>query len=167
MRGFLGFPLAEKPAAELAALALPKGKKLLAPDLHLTIKFLSEFSQDSFVRTLPELCALGKPPVDFVIAGSIVAWPTVIALECEGNDSLTIWRNEVNELLERRGFIHERHPEFRPHITLARGKGIVPDAMAEAFRGRKIFLRAPALYRSEHEESGRRHREILTPLFHS
>ncbi len=178
MRGFFAFGIEDDFSAELngAALAFPPDpalKFLLPVDYHVTIKFLSEFSSTDFFAGLPELCALGAPPASALVAGPLALWPTVLALECEPSAALVAWHREVNALLERRGFLRERHPRFRPHITLARRKpeSKIPSLHAHlthvehAFRGRPISLQAPALWQSRAEESGRRHQPLLSPLF--
>ena len=178
MRGFVAFGLDAGFSAQLRAEAetfpLDPGLKLLLPaDYHVTIKFLSNFSSTDFFGILDELCALGKPPAQSLRAGKIAIWPTVIALECEPSDELRAWHSQVNSLLERKGFIQERHPRFSPHITLARHKAgqVLPEVeshlpkVESAFSGKIVPVEAPALWKSEPEETGRRHRPILTPLF--
>lgn len=178
MRGFFAFGLAPHFASELrsAAEAFPPDpalKLLLPADYHVTIKFLSEFSSTDFFACLDELSALGAPPLEGLRAGKIALWPTVLALECEPTEELRAWHARVNSLLERKGFIRERHPRFSPHITLARHKAgqTLPGVeshlpkVASAFSGKIVPVEAPALWRSEPEESGRRHRAILSPLF--
>lgn len=177
MRGFVAFGIGEAFAAELFAFAseLPgEGLSLLpSTDLHVTLKFLSEFSSDVFVRTLPELCALGPPPAKGLLAGQAAPWPTVVALECHPSPELVRWHGDLNALLERKGFLHERHPRFRPHITLARRKGVKGSHELAAFlkekgralEGRFVPLEAAALWQSQAEETGRRHKPYLSPLF--
>lgn len=178
MRGFMAFGVdagfSAHLRAEAEAFPLDSALKLLHPaDYHVTIKFLSNFSSTEFIACLEELCAIGKPPADSLRAGQIALWPTVIALECEPTEELRAWHGKVNSLLERKGFIQERHPRFSPHITLARHKAgqALPGVeshlpkVASAFSGKIVPVEAPALWRSEPEESGRRHRAILTPLF--
>lgn len=178
MRGFFAFGIAEDFSAKLraAAEALPPDpalKPLLPADYHVTIKFLSNFSSTDFFVCLEELCAIGKPPAESLRAGKIALWPTVLALECEPTEALRAWHAQVNSLLERKGFIHERHPRFSPHITLARRKAgqALPGVEAHlpevelAFSGQAVPVDAPALWKSEAEETGRRHRPILSPLF--
>lgn len=178
MRGFVAFGIEPEFASRLRAVAesFPPepALKLLPPaDYHVTIKFLSNFSSTDFFGCLDALCAIGKPPADSLRAGKIALWPTVLVLECEPTEELRIWHSRVNELLERKGFIRERHPRFSPHITLARRKAgrALPEVEAHlsgiesGFAGKIVPLRAPALWKSEAEETGRRHRPILSPLF--
>jgi 2'-5' RNA ligase len=178
MRGFVAFGLDAQFSALLRAEAetfpLDPALKLLLPgDYHVTIKFLSNFSSTDFFSCLDELCAIGKPPANSLRAGKIALWPTVIALECEPTEELREWHSRVNALLERKGFIQERHPRFSPHITLARHKAgqALPEVeshlpkVASAFSGMIVPVEAPALWKSEPEETGRRHRAILSPLF--
>lgn|GEM_PF-6086578 len=180
MRGFFAFGVGELFSAELDVLLKtlppePKLKSLHWEDFHVTIKFLSEFSSTKFFACLPELCALGKPPEDSLKAGRLALWPTVLVLECEPSEALVRWHRSVNQLLERKGFLHERHPRFHPHITLARRKPEHKLETVEAwlrepahcgqFEGRAIHLTAPMLWRSQAEETGRRHQPLLSPLF--
>lgn len=178
MRGFVGFAVGEGFAAELAAFRerMPaEGLSFLAtPDLHVTLKFLSEFSSAVFARALPEICALGPAPATALKAGKVALWPTVVALECFPCPELVRWHAELNGLLEAKGFLQERHPKFNPHVTLARVKRndkVSPALSAwleengRAFEGRDVPLEAPALWQSQAEETGRRHRPFLSPLF--
>jgi 2'-5' RNA ligase len=178
MRGFLAFGLDAPFSAELAAFAatLPREAKLeplAAADYHVTIKFLSEFSSTKFVECLGELTALGAPPAHALRAGKLALWPTVLALECEASAELADWHARVNALLERKGFLHERHPRFHPHVTLARRKaGFRLPAVEELletsgsrFAGRAVEVGAPLLWRTEPDGTGRRHLPYLSPLF--
>lgn len=179
MRGFFGFSVGEEFARELEAFtagwpADPSLRPIWVADLHVTIKFLSEFSSEVFVRVMPELVALGPPPADALRAGKIALWPTVVALECEPSLALVEWHRRVNAFLEGKGFITERHPKFHPHVTLARRRGrekLSPELLAvlereaDRYRGREVPLKAPCLFQSQAEETGRKHRPILSPLF--
>lgn len=142
---------------------------LLDPaDYHVTLKFLSEFSSERFFECLPDICALGPPPESSLTAGKLALWPTVLALECEAAPAMVQWQKRLNELLEKKGFLKERHPAFRPHVTLARlkaGAKAVPLEGEGRFAGRIVPLRPPALWRSRPPETGRRHEELLCPLF--
>lgn len=177
MRGFLAFGIAADLTAELkqAVSAVPGGELALLhpPDYHLTIKFLSEFSSTRFFSCLEELSALGAPPANAFLAGRLVLWPMVLALECEPSEEMRRWHGSVNTLLESKGFLRERHPSFRPHITLARRRPERKYPEAERhllgagglFAGRAITLEPPALWRSQAEGTGRRHEAILSVLF--
>ena len=153
-----------------------KHKRLLPPEQLATIKFLSEYSSTVFFDCLPELCALGPPPKDSLIAGKLALWPTVLVLECEPSEALRAWHREVNTFLERKGFLIERHPRFQPHISLARkkpehklisleGEGGFLEKQRDHFKDRPVPLTAPLLWRSQAEETGRKHWPLLSPLF--
>ncbi len=175
----MGFGVAEGFAAELRSFAESIGagaglRLMHASDLHVTLKFLSEFSSVEFARCLPELAALGPPPAATMRAGAVALWPTVVALECEASAELVSWKEALNSLLERRGFIKERHPAYHPHVTIARigaaAKGnrelaARVEERSRAFEGRQVPLVPPALWQSQAEETGRRHRPFLSPLF--
>lgn len=179
MRGFYGFSVGDQFALELGQFtaswpADPGLRPTWVADLHVTIKFLSEFSSDVFVRELPGLLELGPPPSDALRAGKIALWPTVVALECEPSVALVEWHRKVNAFLEGKGFIHERHPKFHPHVTLARRRGrekLSPELLrvlereADRYVDREVPLRRPTLFQSQAEETGRKHRPILSPLF--
>jgi 2'-5' RNA ligase len=178
MRGFFAFGIAPEFARQIAEFVerLPPNRlvqPLLPADYHVTIKFLSEFSSTRFIAILGELCELGGPPTGSLKAGQLALWPTVVVLECEADEALRAWHARVNLLLEQAGFLRERHPQFHPHITLARRK---PGAKLDAieahlefcraeFCGTEIPLVAPALWRSQPEDTGRRHQPFLSPLF--
>jgi 2'-5' RNA ligase len=177
MRGFFAFAVRDAFALELerAARSLPASPKLtplLPADYHVTIKFLSEFSSTNFFACLPELCALGAPPADSLRAGKLALWPTVLALECEPTPALVAWHLRVNVLLERRGFIKERHARYNPHVTLARRKEgwRLPEVeaalalSAEKFRGAPVPVEPPVLWRTQPDGTGRRHLPLLSPL---
>jgi 2'-5' RNA ligase len=178
VRGFFAFGIKPDFSAELkrALDAFPPDpnlKPLLPADYHVTIKFLSEFSSTDFFACLGELSALGPPPPNSLAAARLALWPTVLALECEPGDALVQWQSQVNALLERKGFKKERHPRFRPHITLARRKPGQKLPRIEAhlesgqkkFEGKIIPLESPALWKSQAEETGRRHQPLLSVLF--
>ena len=178
MRGFFAFGVSTEFSRELkkAIDAFPNDtslKPLLPADYHVTIKFLSKFSSTEFFGCLEELCRLGMPPANSLSAGKLALWPTVLALECEPNEELRAWHGKVNALLERKGFIQERHPRFHPHITLARRKLGQKLLETEAYLTKvenlfsegAIPLTAPALWKSQAEETGRRHQPMLSPIF--
>lgn len=174
MRGFVAFGIEPEFSARLQTAAAgfaadPALSLLHSADYHVTIKFLSEFSSTIFFETLEALSALGPPPRQSLTAGKIRLWPTVLVLEATPSEELRAWHREVNALLERRGFIQERHPLFRPHITLGRrkpGREIQVWAVPEdSFAGENIPVTAPMLWRSQSLETGRRHQELLSILF--
>lgn len=179
MRGFLGFNVGEEFARELESFVsgLPPDpflKPVWVADFHVTVKFLSEFSSEVFLRALPELVELGPPPVGSLRAGLLAVWPTVVALECEASAEFREWHRLVNAFLEGKGFIRERHPRFRPHVTLARKKGLgnlgedvarALSAASDRYVGVSVPLRALTLFQSQAEETGRKHRPILSPLY--
>ncbi|MGZ3694706.1 MAG: 2'-5' RNA ligase family protein [Bdellovibrionota bacterium] len=178
MRGFFAFGVELEFSLELRKTIVnfpadPGFKLLLPADYHVTIKFLSEFSSTDFFACLDELCELGRPPANALRAGKLALWPTVLALECTPSEELKIWHGKVNALLERKGFIKERHPLFHPHITLARRKmgskssGVIAhlQSVENIFNGRLVPLTAAALWKSQAEETGRRHQELLSLIF--
>jgi len=178
VRGFLAFGIKDAFTAELESYAAewqpdPNLSHLLPVDYHITIKFLSEFSSLRFLQCLPEICNLGNPPPHAFRAGAVAIWPSVVALECEPSKEMRDWHGEVNGLLERKGFLQERHPTFHPHITLARRKenekhGELQRFLLERgkeFAGRMIPVEAPALWRSQPDGMGRRHLPYLSPLY--
>ena len=177
MRGFLAFGVHHEFSVKLTAAAetfpaIAKLDLLFPADHHITIKFLCEFSSNEFFASLSELCALGAPPRNCLHAGQLALWPTVLALECHPSPGLLAWHSQVNALLEKKGFLKERHPGFRPHITLARKKPGRNQAaethlkgLANRFAGDPIPLEAPALWLSQREETGRRYQPILSPVF--
>ncbi len=177
MKGFLAFGVSAASSAVLTKIFAglpPAGLRAVDPtDYHVTIKFLSEFSSTDFFASLPEITELGNPPVASLRAGDLALWPTVLALECDATDELRAWHGEVNRLLERKGFLRERHPRFLPHVTLARrtpGKRL-PELEArlekahDALRGQSIELEKPALWKTEPDGTGRSHLPFLSPLF--
>jgi len=178
MRGFFAFPVEKEFSGELNQLIAgvsPSGflLPLFAAEYHVTLKYLSNFSSTEFFHCLKEVLPLGAPPRDGLRAGVIALWPTVLVLEGRANEELLDWQSRVNELLERKGFIKNRHPIFKPHITLARlkspasGRALSASIaqIAGALEGRNIPLGPPTLWRSEAEETGIRHRAFMSVLF--
>lgn len=178
MRGFLGFPVEPEFGARLGDsvadwAGLAGLKPVPRPDLHLTVKFLGDFSTTEFYSHLDHFRALGAPPAAAFTTGRLAVWPTVLVLECVASERAAEWQSLWNESLERKGFLKERHPLFRPHVTLARWQGQLPPAglaaavekNAGAFTGGCLPLQPLTLYQSQAEETGRRHRPFLSIWF--
>lgn len=178
MRGFFAFPVEREFSKRLEKAIHPIATNLdlsvlMPEEYHVTIKYLSHFSSTYFFECLEDIAAVGVPPRDSLKAGALVLWPTVLVLECSASDELMAWQHQVNTLLERRGFIKNRHPLFKPHITLARRIRLEKDNVLEKqilelkglFLGEGIPLKPPALWRSQAVETGRRHQDFLSLIF--
>ena len=129
MRLFVGIPLANRIAQELAAICGrlrpdAPGLRWSAPESwHITLQFLGTGSAEQLDCLTRRLAEVGSAPV-LVRLGSLSVFDRagVFLVEVELTPELEKLQQRVVDATAQCGFVAEQRP-YRPHITLARAKG--------------------------------------------
>ncbi len=127
-------------AIELAELALPEGFPRGSPSAsrHLTLRFLGEIPSEAVERARAafEEAAGRSAPFRLTVAG-FGAFPDLqrpriaFAAVAEGRAEVITLAGRLDDALAARGFAREGRP-FVPHVTVARGRPSLPDAVRRA-----------------------------------
>lgn len=141
-RAFVAIPMPEDAAARLAGLArgLTVGRRVPEENLHLTLAFLGEVTDEGLEELHETLSGLRAAPVDLRFAGlgtfgddrPRALWAAVVA-----EPALATLQKDVERAVRRAGLAPEAR-RFVPHVTLARLKGRREDAapLARFLEGR-------------------------------
>jgi len=177
MRLFLGMPWPEASAADLALRArVWEGRPALRPvrpeNWHVTLRFLGETPEDQVpaLVQLLEAWAHKRGPLTFVDRG----WgcfgsyenPRVVTLALEALPEVRRVIEAFHKTLDTAGFPGDGKA-WKPHLTLAYGRGGHPGPWPEAQPGGRppvVFPRA-VLYESELGPGGSVYRQLATVKF--
>lgn len=133
MRAFIGCPLADADAKLLSAWMhahLGAGwRPTLMSNLHLTLCFLGEQTAAALAALTAGLHALGPLPEARGRGTRVLPFPEpvapLLALELTPDAGLLALHARVTEVATGLGLAADPGP-FRPHVTLARGRGSYP-----------------------------------------
>jgi 2'-5' RNA ligase len=129
MRLFVGIPLADRVAQELAAICgrlrpdAPGLRWSALESWHITLQFLGNGNAEQLDCLTRRLAEVGSAPVP-VLLGSLGIFDRagVFLVEVELTPELRRLQQRVVDATALCGFVAEQRP-YRPHITLARAKG--------------------------------------------
>lgn len=162
MRVFVAIDLPDHVRAEIETLqsALPTGRRVPAENLHLTLNFLGEQTEDAIEEAHQALSTVNAPAFDLQLAsvGSFgTRSPQVIFAEVSQCPDLLELETRTTRSLRTSGLEFQKR-RFRPHVTIARLPKFlsafeldrVRDCLAEhaAFRGSQFRVTGFQLYRS-------------------
>ncbi len=123
MRCFIGLEVPDAQANTLSRLVdrLSVGRIVPAENLHLTLAFLGDVSNDDLTELHEALTSLSAPGFPLKIKGLDVFGrrPRAIWAGVEPNASLTHLQSKVTSAARRAGLTLERR-RFVPHVTLTR-----------------------------------------------
>lgn len=127
MRSFVALTLPEAALAPLVALQdrLPAGRPVTEENLHLTLAFLGDQSEEALEALHDALSTLRAAPVTLTLSGAALFGGSkgqVVGLEADGGPALLHLHERVKARLHSAGVDFDRK-RFRPHVTLARLKG--------------------------------------------
>lgn len=127
MRLFVALSLPETARSTLAALQarFPTGRPVPLENLHLTLAFLGDQTDETAEALHDTLQTLRAPALPLTLAGGTVyggRHGQAIALEADGGAALTALHDRVMSRMRGVGVAPERR-RFRPHVTLARMGG--------------------------------------------
>ncbi|MFW2543222.1 RNA 2',3'-cyclic phosphodiesterase [Primorskyibacter sp. 2E107] len=137
MRLFVSLNLPEDPLTVLSAVQdrLPGDlRRVPEENLHLTMAFLGDVSEDLAQAAHEGLETIRAPKVDLALTGATVyggRHGQALALEAEGEAPLHELHDRIRARLRGAGVTLERR-RFRPHVTLARLPGRVDPGPALA-----------------------------------
>ncbi|MCX6878765.1 MAG: RNA 2',3'-cyclic phosphodiesterase [Verrucomicrobia bacterium] len=134
-RMFVAIDLPAQVAESLARLdpQLPGLRWLGASQLHLTLCFIAAVAEDLEARLIAELAAVCVPPFPLALKGldcfARIRQPAVVWVGVESAlPSLFRLQSQVRDAVFAAGLTPHKKP-FRPHITVARCKGLADDAL--------------------------------------
>lgn len=139
-RLFIALPV--RAAPPLAALLdrlgrMPRAvRPVQADQLHLTLKFLGDVKREAIdaIRDILDEIARSTPPFTWSVqelgAFPNAARPRVVWAGCVPPEPLTILAGLIEDGLITHGFERDRNA-FRPHLTLARIRGPVPQELRD------------------------------------
>ncbi|ABD53445.1 RNA 2',3'-cyclic phosphodiesterase [Jannaschia sp. CCS1] len=172
MRAFVALPLTDPAIDALTRVqsTLPTGKPVPEENLHLTLAYLGEVSED-VLETLHDMLSAARLPsadIAFEGLGTFAEMERGLTFGAVApSDALTALQTKVAQLARQAGVLLPRR-RFRPHVTLTRAnrqpKGPTRDRLASAI-GTPIKVpgftaRTANLYESTLTPSGARH-EVL------
>lgn len=168
MRLFIALSLPETARATLEALQarFPVGRTVPFDNLHLTLAFLGDRTEEEAEAIHEGLQTLRSPAQRLTLSNGTVLGGRhgqAIALEADGGDDLTTLHNRVLSRLRGAGIAPERR-RFRPHVTLSRmggreNAGPVLAVLASATVG-PFVCDAVSLYASTLHPDGAVHEEL-------
>ncbi|MBV8121993.1 MAG: RNA 2',3'-cyclic phosphodiesterase [Alphaproteobacteria bacterium] len=140
----IGFPPELKLRLSLLCSGIPKARWVDPGNLHLTLRFIGEISEDVAADVDQALAKLRARRFSLRLAGTGVFGgdrPRSLWVGVERNPDLTTLRDKIEQALTRVGLPPEPR-KFAPHVTLARLQNPPFDKIAE-------FLAAHAGFRAE------------------
>lgn len=152
-RLFVAIDLPEQLKATLAGFTpeLPAAGWVVAEDLHLTLRFIGEVDQETFssIRTALSGIDFAAFPLTLRSVGHFPPGkrPRVLWIGMDRCDQLIQLQQEVELALTETGLPVEERP-FSPHITIARLKETLPEAVTR-FETRHCDFACPAFEVSE------------------
>lgn len=133
------------------------------PNLHLTLRFLGECSDEQIEQLCDSTAQLSLPSFEIITNGALllpIKRPRILALSIRLNDGLAELVRSINQITNSSEFIQEKHP-FLPHITVARWKIPPHNLPPIKFHGaRRQMVKEFHLYKSESTETG----SVYTPI---
>lgn len=140
----IGFPPELKLRLSLLCSGIPKARRVDPGNLHLTLRFIGEISEDLAADVDDALIQLRARRFSLQLAGTGVFGgdrPRSLWVGVERNPDLVALRDKIEQALTRIGLPPEPR-KFAPHVTLARLQNPPLDKLAE-------FLAAHAGFRAE------------------
>jgi len=172
MRLFIAIPLPESVKEHLSHLEQPnEGIKWQDGQYHLTLKFLGETDEGKAVEVQEKLTKIDFPAFRMSLNGFGYfpqgRQPKVLWVGIEKNKKLVELQKKIEAICCSLGFEPENRP-FKPHITLARMKGVAKrDVMSfinqhKQFRIPEVPINEFVLYESKLRSDGALHIRLKT-----
>ncbi|TMV06859.1 RNA 2',3'-cyclic phosphodiesterase [Ruegeria sediminis] len=122
MRSFIAIPVADDTAKALAALQrrLAVGRPLPRDNLHLTLAFLDDQSEETLEALHEELQQIRCAPFALSLAG-LGQYGRAVHLVVSDTPALTALHGSIGRAVSRAGISLPRR-RFRPHVTIIRLK---------------------------------------------
>lgn len=163
MRSFIAISLSDDAKAAFAPLqrALPVGRLVSSENMHLTLAFLDDQTEETLEALHEELLTLTAPPFGVTFSG-IESFGQVLAVVVEDCPALISLHRKIQTAMRRAGIVLPRR-RFRPHVTIARFKPGQREAVQLVQRPRttsalpKMPVTGFTLYQSALRPEGARH----------
>ena len=159
MRAFVGCPLSERERQAIGAWLdvrpLPGWRRVPPANLHLTLGFFGEQPEELLTRLAHRLRTAILPAACRSHGGRVRPFPDsaapLLVLELDATADLQALQDRIATLSASIGLPRDARP-FRPHITLARGRGDALDTIC----GIELEFRELCIYHSIHQPGGGR-----------
>ncbi|WP_170759264.1 RNA 2',3'-cyclic phosphodiesterase [Ruegeria lacuscaerulensis] len=166
MRSFIAISLSDDVKAAFAPLqrALPVGRLVSSDNMHLTLAFLDDQTEETLEELHEELSILSAPPFGVTFSG-IESFGQVLAVVVEDCPALIALHQKIQTAMRRAGIVLPRR-RFRPHVTIARFKPGQREAVQLVQRPRtmsalpKMPVTGFTLYQSTLRPEGARHEAL-------
>lgn len=138
MRSFIAISLSDDVKEALAPLqrALPVGRLISSDNMHLTLAFLDDQTEETLEELHEELLILSAPPFGVTFLG-IESFGQVMAVVVQDCPALITLHRKIQTAMRRAGIVLPRR-RFRPHVTIARFKPGQREAVQLAKRPRTL-----------------------------
>jgi 2'-5' RNA ligase len=159
MRAFIGCPLSDRERRAIGAWLdvrpLPGWRRVPLANLHLTLGFFGEQPEELLLLLAHRLRTAILPAACRSRGGRVRPFPAgdapLLALELAATDQLVALHTAIGAMSASLGLPGDSRP-FRPHITLARGRGDAPDTTCDI----ELDFREVCIYHSIHGADGTR-----------
>lgn len=146
-RLFTAIPMPEEIADQLDGLChgLPAIRWADPGAFHLTLRFLGEVEQGTFVEIGVALAAISRPPFDLRLKGLGTfpprGAPQTLWAGVEPSEALTALRRRIDRALDAIGVAPDRR-RFVPHVTIGRFRALPPEARFGSWLGPRALFRS-------------------------
>ena len=159
MRAFIGCPLSDRERRAIGAWLdvrpLPGWRRVPLANLHLTLQFLGDQPEELLMLLARRLRTAILPAACSSRGGRVRPFPAgdapLLALELAATDQLVALHTAIGAMSASLGLPSDSRP-FRPHITLARGRGDAPDTTCDI----ELDFQEVCVYHSIHRPGGTR-----------
>ncbi|MEL6148310.1 MAG: RNA 2',3'-cyclic phosphodiesterase [Chloroflexota bacterium] len=114
--------------ADLCNVSIPTARRVHPDDFHLTLRFIGSTDDATLKRYRDALATVKAAPFDLCIKGAgrfpenPNRPPTVLWIDVVNTPELLTLHAAVSDVLRAGGLPDDRHPNYNPHVTLARLK---------------------------------------------
>lgn len=144
MRSFLAIALSPQTRSVLTGLQrnLRAGRLVNPENLHVTLAFLGDQSEEALEALHEELSSLSSPAFELNLRGVGCfggECPRIVHAEVEASDAMTVLHRNITKAARRAGLVLQRR-KFHPHVTLARLKPHDSSAVGPFLSAQADFL---------------------------
>ena len=124
---------------------LPGARWIDPPNFHITLRFIGDIELPVARELAEQLERVMTEPFDLQLSGLDVfghSKPHSLFVSVKRNESLMEMQASIERICQRMGLPPDPR-KFTPHVTLARVRGLKPQAIADFLSNRGIFQAVP------------------------